>query len=391
MRYLLFGFLILLVAIWLGLWISQDPGYILISYNHWSAETSLWIGIALLLIAFIALYIIFRIISRISSLPKRFSRWQRSRRFRKARILTNFGICQLMEGHWQRAEKTLNKAAVLTNYPLVDYLGAARAASLMNNTAQRDHYLSLAIKSTKGSEIAVSLTQAQLQIESRQWEQALATLKYVLNLNPQHRLALTLLQRVYLELTDYPELEKMLPALEKYSSLNEKEFINLSHLVYCEQLKLKAKQGAETLTEYWDALPRQWRHNTELQIGYVQQLIKLHQDDMAVQFIERELKRNWDPRLISLFGDARSQMPAKQLKIAEHWYQQDSSNPVLLITLGKLAKHEKFWGKAADYLQKSVAIQPSAAAYYLLGQVYESLHQSDEALKAYRLALNCEK
>ena len=389
MRYLLFGFLMLLAAIWLGLWISQDPGYVLISYNHWSAETSLWIGLVILLLSFIAFYIVLRILSRISSLPERFARWQRSRRFRKARILTNFGICQLMEGHWQRAEKTLNKAAVLTAYPLVDYLGAARAASLMNNTVQRDHYLTLAMKSTKGSEIAVSLTQAQLQIGSQQWEQALATLKHVLNLNPQHRLALTLLQKVYLELKDYCELEKMLPALEKHSSLTEKEYLQLCQLVYFEQLKLKTKQGAETLIDYWDALPRQWRHNIDLQICYAQQLLVLHQDNVAVQFIERELKRNWDARLLILFGDARSQMPAKQLKIAENWYQQNSTDAVLLLTLGKLANHEKFWGKAADYLQKSVAIKPSKAAYFLLGQVYESLHQSDEALKAYRLGLGC--
>lgn len=387
MRYLLLIFLVLLGAIWLGIWMSQDPGYVLISYNHWTAETSLWIGIAILFISFLVFYILLRVGSRLSSFPESFARWQRSRRFRKARILTNFGICQLMEGHWQRAEKTLNKAAVLTAYPLVDYLGAARAASLMNNTAQRDQYLTLAMKSTKGSELAVSLTRAQLQIESKQWEQALASLKHVLSLNPQHRLALTLLQKVYIELQDWCELEKILSALEKHSTLNEKEFLQLCQRVHLEQLKLKAKQGAQTLMEYWDALPRQWRHNLELQVAYAQQLISLHQDNEAVHFIERELKRNWDARLVNLFGDARSQMPAKQLKLAENWYQQHSSDASLLLTLGKLANHEKFWGKATDYLQKSVAIKPSKEAYFLLGQVYESLHQDDEALKAYHLGL----
>lgn len=387
MRYLLLIFLVLLSAIWLGIWMSQDPGYVLISYNHWTAETSLWIGIAILFISFLLFYILLRIGSRISSFPESFARWQRSRRFRKARILTNFGVCQLMEGHWQRAEKTLTKAAALTAYPLVDYLGAAQAAAWMNNSVARDQYLTLAMKSTKGSEIAVSLTRAQLQIASQQWEQALASLKHTLSLNPQHRLALSLLQKVYLELKDYCELEKMLPALEKHSSLTEREFLQLCQIVYLEQLKSKAKQGPQTLTEYWDLLPRQWRHHLELQVVYAEQLLVLHQDNEVVQFIERELKRNWDSRLVNLFGDARSQMPAKQLKIAENWAQQHPDDAALLLTLGKLANHEKFWGKATDYLQKSVAIKPSRAAYFLLGQVYESLHQSEEALKAYRLGL----
>lgn len=387
MRYVILLFIVLLIAIWLGLWISEDSGYVLISYNHWSVQTSFWIGLAILLISFAVVYFVVRIIVRISNMPEKIQRWKRMRNYKKARVLTNIGLCQLAEGHWTNAEKTLLHAARLTKYPLIDYLGAARAAAAQQDHTKRDEYLRLAAKSTKGAEMAVGITQAELQIQSHQWEQALATLKRLNQINPQQGYVLKLLAKIFIELGDWQELSVILPSLTKTEIYKEEELNRIYETTLTHLLQKQAKSGIEALERYWDDLPRKWRHNPTLQKTYAKALLDAHQDQLAVDFIEKTLKNLWDRNLVRLYGEARGESPAHQLKIAEGWYKKHSSDATLLICLGSLSMHEKFWGKAVEYFEKSIQLKPSCEAYRALGQTYEALGQEHEALQCYRKGL----
>lgn len=387
MRYIFLGFLILLIALWLGLWISEDSGYILIRYNHWSLETSLWIGIAILLVSFLVLYCLIRLCARTFSLPERFERWRRMRGYRKARQYTDIGLCQLHEGYWQDAQKTLLRAARLTKYPLINYLAAARAANEMRQYDQRDHYFKQALIAMPDAECALLLAQAQLQINSQQYEPAIATLSQVLQKNPQQHLALALLQQIYVTLADWQSLERMLPELEKNRALSVEKFTSIVEMIHCQRLTAAGKRGPQALNEYWDHLPRQWRNNLVCQRCYARQLIATHQDTLAAEFIEGVLKKNWDGELIKLYGEACSDKPVNQLKNAENWYKKHPHDAMLLLTLGRLAEQERFWGKASEYLKRSVEIKPTAEAYFTLGATLEAVNQLEEALKAYRNGL----
>ncbi len=121
MIYLIFGFVLLLLAIWLGLEISQGTGYVLVAFQHWSIETSLWVAAIIVIIVFVLFYFIFRTIGRTTRISKNIKRWKKMRRYRKARRLTNVGLCELAEGQWERAEQTLLKGAKITKSPLINY------------------------------------------------------------------------------------------------------------------------------------------------------------------------------------------------------------------------------------------------------------------------------
>lgn len=223
MRFLVFIFIILSIAAWVGLKVAHDTGYVFIAYNHWSAETSLWVGIGIIIVVFIALYTLLRLIVQTSRLPNRLSSWKRMRRYREVRQTTQRGFCELITGDWQKAEQSLLKAAKLSQYSLIHYLFAAKAAQALQAFDRRDDYLRQAHLSAPHSEIVVGITQAELQIESGQWEQAMATLKYLHQLSPKQVRVLELLKRTCLNLNDWTQLKSLIPQLKKAKlcSVNE--------------------------------------------------------------------------------------------------------------------------------------------------------------------------
>lgn len=391
MRYLIVGFILLLLAIWLGLEISQDTGYVLIAYRHWSVETSLWVIAVLLIISFVILYVLFRTMGRTMRISKNVKRWKKMRRYRTGRILTNYGLCQLAEGDWHTAEHTLLKAAKMAKSPLIDYLAAARAAQAQQEYERRDNYLRKAHLTTKGTTIAVGLTQAQLQIAANQWEQALATLRHLNRTDPHHRYVLKLLKSVYQQLNDWEQLQKMIPSLKKHKVLPDDELQTLEQKIYFILLNNANNKGGQELIEVWKSLPRRWQHNISLVRAYTKFLIHHREDEKAIPLIENQLKKQWDAELVNNYGQAQGPNTAKQLSIAETWLKKYPKEPELLLCLGQLSIREKFWGKAQDYLEASIQLVPSRFAYEKLGEVFEALDDKAAALNAYRTGLQFDR
>ena len=49
---------------------TQDIGYVLVVYRHWSIETTLWVAASSLIILFLLLYIISRLLGRTTQISK---------------------------------------------------------------------------------------------------------------------------------------------------------------------------------------------------------------------------------------------------------------------------------------------------------------------------------
>ena len=180
----------------IGPLIAMVPGstYILLKdtaleFNNSFALTML---LLLLLVAW-ALGLLIRYLLKTSNLT---IGWFGDRHLRKARQNTIDGMIALSEGHWKTAELLLLKGAQIPDSRLINYLAAARAAQEQNNDKKRDDYLKSAAHAQPEAQIAVGLTQAQLQIQHKQYEQALATLNHLRNLSPHHPYVLKLLNQV---------------------------------------------------------------------------------------------------------------------------------------------------------------------------------------------------
>ncbi|MCB1827115.1 MAG: hypothetical protein KDH94_01735 [Coxiellaceae bacterium] len=379
---------VLLVSVWLGLMIAASPGYVLVTYQHWVVETSLWFGLLALLVGFSVFYLMVRILIGLFGARHRLSQWMQQRREHKAQRLTQKGLQELAEGRWRKAEKHLMKAVDHTHAPLINYLAAANAAQAEGNVSRRDEYLHQALYCSENSEIAVGLTQAQLQLEQAQLEQSLATLEHLHHIAPSHKHVMNLLQRVAVQLQDWHRVFDLLPALRKYKVLDQQALLMLETQAYNVVFKDSIRKASQDEVIYsWKKLPKHMHRNIDCIIAYTQALLRhgMHKD--SEKLLRSAINHDWNAKLIRQYAKVQSPKPAKQLATAEGWLSKYPDDANLLIALGQLCLHNKLWGKAQRYFETALAKAPSVEILKDLGQVYEQLGYQDKAMDCYKKGL----
>jgi len=388
MRFLFTALIALVAAVALALFAHQDNGYVYIARGHTTVETSLVMAVILLVVGFFAFHILLRIVAGSWHLPEHMRHWRRERLARRARRASNQGLIELSEGHWAAAEKALIKHARDSETPLLNYLSAARAAQKQNAPERRDHYLALAHQSMPDADMAVELTQAELQLAHGQLEQSLATLMHLQSMAPKHPHVLFLLARLFQQLKSWGDLEALLPSLRKYRVLPPEDLQALERQVWHEQLALAARSGkVERVQESWDKLPRARRRDPVLVEEYTRHLICLDRGPQAEALLREQLKREWSDRLAYLYGLARGEDAGAQLEQAEQWLKGRDTNATLLLTLGRLCVRSQLWGKARSYLEASIGAGPTPEAYKELGALLVELGEPEAATECYRKGL----
>ena len=388
MKLLTYILAVLFLAVVAGLLAQQDTGYVLIGRGFTTMEMSLSLFITLQIILFTLLYLAIRVIRRSWTLPDRLRLWRKQSRMKKAHASSRKGLVALAQGHWKQAERALIRHADDSDVPLLNYLSAARAAQEQDAPERRDHYLSMAHKSMPDADIAVELTQAELQISHGQLEHALATLIHLRSIAPRHTYVLLLLARVYEKLSSWGDLESLLFDLKKHKVVDNKEYERLCIRVYHSLLDIAANSNkAEKIIEVWNRIPSAFRERHELIFDYARNLVKLEEFDRAEILVRENLKRQWDNRLINLYGKIKSSSLDKQISNAESWLKGKENNPDLLLTLGRLCQYDKLWGKARNYLESSLGHAPRSETYCELGQLLEILKENDAAADCFKKGL----
>jgi len=363
MKRLVFYFLILLFAVWGGLKIAADPGYLLISYQKNTIEMPVWFAAVGIVLAFFIFYFLLRLVSHISSLRARIRAWNRQRRVRRAWQRTHRGFIALAAGEWALAESDLIRAVKYTDTPILNYLAAARAAQGQNKIAQRDEYLAKIAAKGRLPELALGLTQAQLQLDQHQYEQALATLQQLQHLAPKHTPLLLLLKQTYIHLHDWSSLEILFPQLEKYNVLSSNDLQKLQIKIYEGLLRSASKQKGDSIALVWQRIPKELRLQADLFNLYLPYISQ--QDHQEAEKIIRNSLHN-----------------------AESLLKAQPNDADLLFTLGGLCMRSQLWGKARSYFEASLNLAPQKpVTYFELAKLCEQLGETDKAMDTYRRGL----
>ncbi len=371
-------------------WLSgyDDPGYVLIGLGHWSLETSVMVFAVAQIIAFFFLYIFFRLLGVLVRLPAKIKHKGKNIKFNRSQEALISGLVDSAEGNWEKAEKILIKHASNSGAPLLHYLTAARAAQSRGAIEKRDEYLRKATEQSGETDIAVGLTQAELHLSANQFDQALETLTKLHSIDSGHASVLKLLHQTYRSVGDWDGLRKLIPSLHQNKVLMEAEVKLLETETFSSLLKQAADEGsAEKIQTLWTSIPEHIQALQGIVTIYYAAMIEVGAGDKIEDALAKTIVKHWDETLLVLFANVQTQDSEKQLQTAEQWLAIHSGNAVLLRVLGKICIKGKQMLKAEQYLTKSVGIEPTVAAYQMLGDVLREKGDKDKASDSYRKGL----
>lgn len=385
-----------------GSWLKNLPGFVIIAYEKTSYEMRLWVAVAIILFVW-SLFLVFGILLRsLLTSAGRMKGWQGGRQWKKARKQTIKGMLAYAEGRWQQAEKTMINAAKQSDTKLVNYLVAAQAAQHQksegqNSVERRDAYLRAAHKLEPTAGVAIGITQAQLQLDNRQNEQALATLNELKIKSPNHPFVIKLLCIAHKRLDDWRSIVDLLPSIKKFKVYNEETTSQIENESVKSLLNDIAESNElEKLKDTWQKLSSHLRKKELNQLSFITLLIKFEQMDEAERLIKPYFKKNASDNVsknilikaIELFSEIKLNNLNQQFNYLEEWYNKSNQAPnVIYLSLGKVAYNAELWGKARFYLERNLQTNPSAESYLIMAKTLNKLNDHELASECYKQGL----
>jgi HemY protein len=360
----------------------ENNGYVLINFRGYTVEMS----VPILLLLFVAGYLAVRALARIWNAPRELGELAaRARSQRSGRQIRN-GFIALSEGKLARGERLLTKGAAKSEAPILNYLAAARTAQMQGDAERRDGWLKMAYAQEAGADNAVLLTQAELQLSSGEYEQARASLNRITDSQPQHPQALKLLAELYYQKRDWPALMALLPALRRAKNVPGDQLNDWTQRVYQKQYSAD-NLDREQIDKLWQNLPRPLRKTPALIAARARALSACGEQEQAQIEIRKALKASWDDELVKIYGELDLADRSAQLRQTESWLLARPEDSTLLLAAGRACIRNQLWGKARSYLESSIAIRQTPAAYHQLGLLMQKLDEKDAATDAFAKGL----
>lgn len=386
LKFFILLFLVIALVIGVTTLIQKDAGYMLLSYDGTSIESSLWAGVFALALLLFVLYWLIRLFLKLRYSGRDLRLWRQGRQARRNETQVTQGLIQYMEGDWKSSAKTFSRGASKSPTPLLSYLMAARASAAAGEYDKSDEFLQQAEASTPEAHVAIGLTQAELQLQKGDYENCLANLNRIKQEQPENSLALSMSAKVYAALGDWSSLQELLPGLRKKKLLPEDQLAELEYQTF--DNKLRTASSADQLALEWDNVPKGSKKDQRLIGSYAAGLMANGQSDKAEPLLRSALKKDSSAEeLLGLYGKLEAGDAKKQLSAIEGWLKGKPDDAALLLAAGRVSMRGEQWDKAKDYLTSSVNIRPNADSCGELGRVMSQLGDTERSGELYQRAL----
>lgn len=375
-----------IAAVAVALAATYNSGYVLLVVQPYRIELSLNLLLAILLAVFLVGYFVVRLIGITLRLPTEIRESRLHRRREKARTAMLDGLKAFFEGRYAKAEKSAVAALELKESPAVSAINAiiaARSAHELREYSRRDEFIAAA-ENDAPEEIALRLvTQAELLLDERRPKEALQVLQSLRSGGVrQHTAALRLELKAQQQLKNWDAVLDLVGQLEQRNAFDRTLAEQLRRNAHLENLKSKAI-NPQLLKNYWQAIPAAERKDSRLAAASAHEHMALDECVTAHQIIEQSLDQQWDPELIGLYAECLGEDAIGQIKRAEAWLESHANDAGLLLALGKLCFHCKLWGKAQNYLEASLSLEPGHPAHFTLAQLNEKIGKPELAKEHY--------
>ena len=357
---------------------KDDPGMVQIHFLGWTIETSVLVLVLGILLVWVLVWAVIRIWKMPAETARRMREQSSLRQLEK-------GLLALTEGDWQTAERALEKSASSHGRTTARYLAAAEAADGQDASDRAEYYLEQADTRNKKQKFLVELTRARILMSNGQFEEARPVLEALQERQRKHPQVLEMLSRCYTELGEWEPLVKLLPVMLKAKMLDTEKAAALKQQAAI--VELQHSQNVGTLQSDWRALPKNIQRDPEIVLAFAERAIELEAPGLTEDVIRNALKREWNSTLLIPYGVPGDDDTSKRLRQCEKWLQSHPDDPWLHLALGRLCALEELWGKAREYLVRSLEIEPTVAGYDALGQLLERKGELEVAMACFRNAL----
>lgn len=374
-RWILLLVIIAAIAAFGWHWVAADPGYVLVRFRGTTAQTSLLAAVVLLLLAWAAITVLWRL-----------ARWpfgafsRRHRRLSQQRLAE--GLVALMEGRHGDAERDLNRASRLDTLRGPALLAAAEASS---RRGEHGRALESLDEAAQVAPRAARVLRARVLRRDGRPAEALTLLTPEAdssNLSPggwrEYALAA-------LASGDTRRARHALEPLQKSGVLGARGYNALEAQVLVASLQV-ATDGA-VLNALWSQLPKSQRRAPAVVDAYARKAAGFGLALPAMDEVESALRREWSPQLVETYGMLAGDDLDARLRRAEGWLDGHPNDPSLLLALGRMCVRLSLWGKARQYLERSLALVSSASAWEALGDSYSGQGDATLAQRCYRNAI----
>jgi len=389
--YFLVSLMLLVVAVyyaWETLFDHDDPGYVMLGIGRWSLESTLAFFTVVLWFSFTVFYLVVRWLGWCIRLPNKIKSKGQNVTLNRSKEALVSGLVDYAEGNWERSEKILIKHAPRSSAPLVYYLTAARAAHLRGAFDSRDSYLNMAADQFPGSEFAIGLTKAELELSRDHYTEAQETLLHLQSLDASHSGLIKLLYQAYLKQDDWQSLVELFPVLDKSKVLLATERKTLALNVYGGLLVQQGEKGdAEDVERLWADIPADIKGVKAIAVGYFTAMIRCGAGARVEAQLVEHLMVDKEDALLELYGDLVSDDTVRQIQIAEQWAQLYPRNAVLLRVVGKLFYVAENWEQAQVFLTRSIELNPAVSAYHMLAEIMAMKGDFEKAAEFFKQGL----
>lgn len=384
MKYLLWILLLFAAAVGLVM-ASHNPGYVLLVYPPYRVDMSLTLFVLLVVAVFVSGYWLLRLVLSVLRLPVFVRRFRAERAQAKARKLLDEALNAFFEGRYAAAEKASARAIRLGDTSALHPIIAARSAHELHEYEKRDAYLSAAEGKTAGDATLRLMAASKFMLDQRDTYGALQALRQLRDSGVKgHPGVLSLELKAQQQAGNWDEVLQVIDQLQKCQSIDATAAAQLRQQAWLESIR--QQEDLAGLTDCLKRIPADFKRRVKIAAAAARALIRHGGSQLAQQLLSDSLNAQWDSELVALYGDCQSGDVIGQIRQAEKWLNQHQDDAGLLLALGKLCMHQKLWGKAQNYLDASISVSPSHAAYQALGQLAEQSGKADEALKYYQQA-----
>lgn len=385
-------FLLLAAGLLFLLW--RGDGYLLIAYGTKTIEMTLWVAALAVVALYLVLWFARKLLLGSAEMVRRFREIFLFGSVERAQKRAANGMVDYLTGDWLEARKKLLRTLDKVEYPLANYIAAARSSFEMGDEAEADNILDKAL-SISHSELPVALTRARLHVQAERYEEAINILKPIDIKMPRQAAVLDLMHHIYIAQKNWRALEDMFPAMRKAKVLSNVEFDALEQLLACEKMRALSEQVKSLLVaerlpalqSLWKSYSRSLQKNPAVIAVYAEALATHYQDQDAEVLVRKALNNDWYEPLINLYGRLQVKEIHAQIRTLEAWLKQKPQDATLLLSMGRVMLRNQQWELARDYFQRSMNLQASVETTMEMARLMEKMGDHKKSSDLYQQGL----